>query len=415
MEETLYWVWLSLLFPNESKQQEMLLSQVNSPKEFYALSADDITEQYGFTPRDANLIKHTSLSRAELIVNACTEKNISIVAYGDELYPKRLRMIYSPPAVLYYTGNISGIDDSVVITVVGTRDATDYSASVTEYLSAHMAAAGAIIISGCAVGIDAAAHRGALAARGRTIAVLGCGIDVDYPHENHDLKKEILDAGGALISELPPGTPTASYVFRSRNRILAGLSLGTLVTHAPERSGALITAEHALEQGKEVFCVPPYSIFDARFYGVIRYLRDGATPVFCADDVLQPYAYQFATALKPEKMQGDYVIQKKHVGKMETVKKKTVAPKQKPPEKTPEQIEEETKQIHQRDETILSSLSDASRKVYQYLTITPCLVDDLAVSAEMPVSGMLAALTELEIAGLAESMSGRRYTLKRLC
>jgi DNA processing protein len=167
---------------------------------------------------------------------------------------------------------------------------------VANWICSDLARAGVVVVSGFAVGLDSAAHRGALLAGGRTVAVLGCGIDVDYPKDNASAKQYITKKG-LLLTEFLPGTEPYPKNFPTRNRILSGISLGTLVIQAPERSGSLITASLALEQGRNVFCVPPADIFDKRYAGVVKYLRDGAIPVFSYLDIINEYYHSYAHKL----------------------------------------------------------------------------------------------------------------------
>ena len=413
MEEKIYWIWLSLVFPYGSNKPCQILSFYDSPKEFYQLDKVTMLSLGFLTQSDVDSLKGTSLKRAEKIIRECDENGIKIVTFYDEEYPGRLRNIYAPPIVLYMKGSIAGIDDEVAITVVGTRRASDYSASVTEFLCSRMAAAGAVIISGCALGIDSFAHWGALHGGGKTIAVLGCGLNVDYPPANRELKKQILKRGGALVSEMPPGEEAFSKIFPVRNRIMAGLALGVLVIQAPERSGSLITAGHAIEQGKDVFCVPPYSIFDANFTGVIRYLRDGAIPVFSAEDVLGTYANAYANKLDVSRMGGDYMEQKKvnHTMK-KIVRQRQEALKQE--ESVPEiEVNEEAarRQLKEKYIKLISSFDEKQLLVYNKLELNPQPVDDLVVQTGIKVGDLLPILTEFEIMGLVTSHEGSRFSL----
>lgn len=410
MDNKLYWVWLSLLFRYGSNKANLVLSLYDSPEDFYRLSEEELRQLNFLNQSDIQSVKRVSLKRAQKVLDDCKRLGISIVTFGDEDYPQRLRGLYSPPVVLYVLGDISGIDDEVAVTVVGTRRATDYSAYVTEYLSYNMAQAGAVIVSGCALGIDTAAHVGALRAEGRTIAVLGCGLDVNYPRENRDLKKKILKKG-ALISELPPGTETSRHIFPVRNRILAGLSLGVLVTHAPERSGSLITVEHAIEQGKEVFCVPPYSIFDSGFFGVIKYLRDGAIPVFCADDVLREYSGAYAHKLDVSRITGDYISEKKIEGKLGTVSRPKPEQPTAPKQESSEELAADKEALRKRHQEFIDNFDERQLAVYNKLETTPRFIDELADGSGLRVSELLSILTEFEIMGLVKSLGGQRYAL----
>src|SRR5947209_12470464 len=206
------------------------------------------------------------------------------IALGDERYPELLRAIYDPPAVLYCDGSVEP-GDRQAVAIVGSRQATPYGLRITETLAGELSALGFTILSGFARGIDAAAHRAALAAGGRTIAVLGCGLDVDYPPGHASLHAEIAGSG-AVLTEFDPGTPPRATNFPRRNRIISGLALGVVVVEAAEDSGSLITARLALEQGREVFAVPG-SIDAPTSRGPHRLLKQGAKPVERVDDIVE--------------------------------------------------------------------------------------------------------------------------------
>lgn len=214
---------------------------------------------------------------------AVARLKIGVVSLFDRAYPSRLRHIADPPPLLYVTGALQE-RDAVAVAIVGGRRATPTGRVVTEEIARTLAAAGVTIVSGLARGIDGAAHRGALSGRGRTIAVLGCGIDRTYPQEHETLRRAI-ETHGAVMTELPIGAPPQSHHFPRRNRIISGLSLGVLVTEAASESGSLITAKLALEQGREVFAVPG-SVREAACTGSNRLLKEGATLVERAEDIL---------------------------------------------------------------------------------------------------------------------------------
>ena len=206
-----------------------------------------------------------------------------IITLADDNYPAALRRISNPPAVLYVRGELLPQDD-LALAVVGTRRATHYGRDAARYLARELAANGVTIISGLAQGIDSAAHEGALEGQGRTIAIFGSGIDRIYPREHQALAKRIAQRG-ALISELAIGTPPQAINFPRRNRIMSGMALGVLVVEAPAKSGALITVESALEQGRDVFAVP-HSIFSAMGSGTNQLIQEGAKLVMQPQDIL---------------------------------------------------------------------------------------------------------------------------------
>jgi DNA processing protein len=222
----------------------------------------------------------------EAVGQRLAQLGIEVVTLLDEHYPTHLRDVADPPPVLYLRGRLAAADEHAVA-LVGTRRATDYGRAVAERLARELALAGVTVVSGLAKGIDTAAHRAAVDAGGRTQAVLGNGLDQVYPPENGRLARDILERGaGALVSEFAPGIPPDAVNFPRRNRIISGLSVTTVIVEAGEKSGALITADFALEQGRDVLAVPG-SIFSSASAGTNQLLRQGAVPVTCADDVLE--------------------------------------------------------------------------------------------------------------------------------
>jgi DNA processing protein len=223
------------------------------------------------------------LAAADQALEQARRRNIEVVAIGDTRYPPLLAATPDPPVVLWVRGRFDALS-APSVAIVGSRAASPYGLEVAERLGADVAAHGLIVVSGLARGIDSASHRGALEANGPTIAVLGSGADVIYPPEHRDLAAEIVEHG-ALVSELAPGTPPRPFHFPLRNRIISGLSRGVVVVEAAERSGSLITAECALEQGREVMAVPG-SILNGRNGGCHALVKDGAALVETAADVL---------------------------------------------------------------------------------------------------------------------------------
>lgn len=221
----------------------------------------------------------------EELAESMEKQGIRICLLTDDDYPALLRQICRPPLLFYYYGQLP-LDDRL-IAVVGTRKASQYGKNAATQIAAQLAAAGFCVVSGAARGIDAAAHRGALP-DGRTVAVLGCAIDKSYPAEHRQLLRQIVDGGGAVLSEYPPGFPTYRANFPARNRIISGLSRGVVVVEAAEKSGALITSDFALEEGRDVFAVPG-SIFSPLSSGTNRLLAQGAKVLRDAQDVLEEY------------------------------------------------------------------------------------------------------------------------------
>lgn len=221
------------------------------------------------------------------IKNQLIEENIKIISVEDETYPPLLKEIYDPPHILYYKGKIDD-DNNINISVVGSRKFTNYGERIIEDVVGKLAQNGITIVSGLAIGIDALAHSVAVKNNSRTIAVLGGGINkkVLYPKSNHLLAEKIINSGGLIVSEFPLDTPPEKFNFPKRNRIVSGLSLGTLIVEAEKKSGTLITAKLALEQNREVFAVPG-NIFSSTQAGTNELIKQGARPVTCAEDILE--------------------------------------------------------------------------------------------------------------------------------
>jgi DNA processing protein len=211
-------------------------------------------------------------------------RGIAAIALGDDRYPPSLAEINDPPPVLWVRGREAPLAQPAVA-LVGSRGATPYALSVARRLAMDLATAGLVIVSGLARGVDAAAHAGALSAAGRTVGVLGCGVDRIYPHEHRDLARD-MEQEGAIVSEFPAGVPPLPHHFPLRNRIISGLSLAVVVVEAPEKSGALITASAAADQGRDVMVVPG-AIVGGRNRGGHLLIKDGARVVETADDILQ--------------------------------------------------------------------------------------------------------------------------------
>lgn len=217
------------------------------------------------------------------------ENNIKTISIDNSNYPEKLKQIYDPPRKLYVLGNESILND-LSIAIVGCREATDYGKKAAIYFSNNLAKEEITIISGLAKGIDSFAHIGALQAKGKTIAVIGSGLDNIYPKENERLVQDIIKSGGAIISEYPIGTKPEKEHFPARNRIISGLSNGVLIVEAKEKSGALITSDFAMEQGKDVFVVPG-NINSLNSVGTNNLIKDGAILVNRYTDIIENMSY----------------------------------------------------------------------------------------------------------------------------
>lgn len=381
-----YWLWLTELPGLTNQTRLALLRHFPTPEDVYYADPEEVLLTEGITREQAKLLEDKDCSGADRILADCQRLDLDLLTIQDAGYPNRLRNIYDPPCLLYVRGRLPAFDDEASIAVVGTRDCTPYGVSCAEKLSYGLAAGGAVVVSGLARGVDSAALRGALRAGGTVTAVLGNGLDVVYPPENQYLYEDVA-AAGALISEYPPGTPPEAKHFPVRNRIMSGLCLGTLVVEAPARSGALITAGTALEQGRDVFAVPgpidaPASV------GCNRLIRDGAGLVSDAWDILGEYEPRFPDKLRRE-------------GARETPAVLGYQARQKTePKPVPPSVS-----LSHND----YSLTDDQICLLRALTEEPMLVDDLIELTDIPTRRVLSALTVLEIEHLVTQHSGKRY------
>jgi len=281
-----------------SRLRRMLLERFGSPQQVFAASAREIASVARIGPKLLASLSDPTTSRvAETTLDLCRAGGVSLIVEGSDGYPGLLSRIADPPGVLFVRGRLEPCD-ALAVAVVGARNASPYGKRVAWQIASGLARAGYTVISGLARGIDAAAHRGALDAGGRTIAVLGTGVLTIYPPEHEDLAVEVLGRG-AVVSEAPPLAEAHAGAFPQRNRIVSGLSLGTVVVEAAERSGALITARLATEQGREVFAVPgPIDSRTSR--GCHGLIRDGATLVESVDDIIEELGPLFETAVGPD-------------------------------------------------------------------------------------------------------------------
>lgn len=293
-----YWIWLSLK-RDARKYWYVLLEKFGDIRRLYSADEKSLLE-FGLPEKAARSLAGKELKEAEQVVEQCRTQDVHIITLEDADYPQRLISIDRPPLVLYVKGRLPDIDGTVCVSVVGTRRPTAYGIAAAESFADALAGAGCTVISGMALGIDSAANRSALKAGGSTVAVLGCGVDVCYPPSNRRLMDDII-AVGAVVSEYPPGTEPAPYHFPERNRIISGLSAATLVVEAPYGSGALITANYALEAGRDVFAVPG-NIGVRNADGCHALIRDGAMLAAKPEHILEVYGL----AAKP--MEGPQIL-----------------------------------------------------------------------------------------------------------
>ena len=388
-----YWVWLTALPGLGGQCRRALLEHFGSPESVYYAEPPELLQVEGVTAEQVHLLSDKSLAAADRILEDCARKDIFLLTMQDVLYPQRLRNIYDPPLLLYGKGAMPLFDEEVAVAVVGTRRCTPYGVRTAERFGFEMSKQGALVVSGLARGIDAAAHLGALRAGGLTAAVLGCGVDVVYPAENDRLYEDVA-ASGVLLSEYPPGAEPLAWHFPARNRILSGLCLAALVVEAPEKSGALITAATALEQGRDVFAIPGQ--LDAEnSVGCNRLIRDGAGLATESWDILREYQNRYPHKLHPDGEKLPPLPKKSDIFYPERSKKPKTAPSGLPVINVRRNAE---------------GLTDDQIKVLQILDDkVPMLTDDIALQANVPVRRILSAVTMLEIDGYTRQEGLRKF------
>ncbi|MGN1101439.1 MAG: DNA-processing protein DprA [Huintestinicola sp.] len=339
-----------------------------------------------FTNEELKAASGISEKQLFAVISYCEKHNIEMICIDDEKYPDLLKHIYNPPVLLFCRGNTDILNSDRNLSIVGSRNISDYSLRAAEAVAAAAVSGGMTVVSGFAIGADIAAHLSAVRNGGKTIAVLGCGVDYNYPEPNIKYKDEIA-ANGVLISEYLPQTAAKPAHFPVRNRILSGLSLSTVVIEAAQRSGSLNTVSHAINQGRDVWVIPPHDIFDPRYNGNKALLRDGAAPLCSPADILEEYFGNYSHIPVKEAFT-DYIFLKEQPSPKVQAK---AAPKPAKPS--------------------IPELDGTARIIYDIINnaASPLSADEIAAAAETDISEALSVITELEIEGIVLSDAGQTY------
>ncbi|MCD8106935.1 MAG: DNA-protecting protein DprA [Oscillospiraceae bacterium] len=407
-ESTKYWLWLTLVYGPANSRKWNLMSHYSSVDEAYEhISSGDYSN---VLPQDKKAFELATMDKVSELISECEKQRITIYSYDDPDFPDRLREIYNPPSVIFTLGRLDRIDESVIITAVGTRKPDDYSRAISSRLIGELAQAGVTIASGCASGLDSVSLVSAIKAGGKVYTVMPCGLLYDYP-KNSTAMKRAVSAHGAVISECLPHSGSNALNFRMRNRILSAIGLGTLILQAGSTSGSLSTAAFALSQGKDIFCVPPHNLYDDSYSGVISLLRDGAIPVFDSRDILNEYYSVYAHRLN---YSADVFSQRSQSGLFGINKNPEptpIRPTKKNSRPKPQDSEPAEQVIEPRPLPDMSGLSDDRRKIVEYILSNGIvLFDEIAENVEDTLD-LETALTELELDGIIRSLSGNRYTV----
>ena len=398
-ENILYWIWAQQVFGVGSRKPMQLCRKFSSIRSFFEEAPTLREDHTVFTPAESARASQITLEDCAKIFRQAEAKGMQVLTPDSRGYPDCLRQIAAPPAVLYVQGELPPVDDIPTIAIVGTRQPSEGGVAAARTLSAQLARAGVIVVSGGAIGIDSAAHNGAIEAGGKTVSLLATGLDVPYLKSNKQLRKSIR-SHGALVSEFPPGTAARKWHFGIRNRLISGLSCGVLVTEASIKSGSLMTAQHAVEQDRDVFTLM-VDCWRSNAEGVLQLLWDGAKPISCAADILVEYKGRFPALQVPERQPLSEIMQ----GMSLDGPKSSDTSKEESSEEAPE-IEMQT---HSGTEKPLSADAQA---LYESLTREPQTVYRLIEKTGLTFSKLLIAVTELEMAGRVQAFSGRRYAKK---
>ncbi|GKX28996.1 DNA processing protein DprA [Vallitalea longa] len=362
MEKEHYWLWLNNIKGIGLKKIKYLLNYFDEPKYIWEATYDELDEVKRIREIDKKTIIE-SRNKHKIIeyYDRLNKNNINFYSTDNYMYPENLKNIYDYPYGIYVKGELSA--NSPIIAIVGARRCTEYGREIAKYFARELAKMGIIIISGMARGIDTAAHKGALEGGGKTYAVLGCGVNICYPKENYMLMNKISE-NGALISEFPVNQIPKAGNFPLRNRIISGISDGVLIVEAASKSGSLITADQALEQGKDVYSIPG-RITDKLSEGTNHLIKMGAKMVTNIDDILEEFSYKYSNE------------------------------KQK------------------NSENITLGLAEIEKIVYSCLSLEPLFIDDIHSKSNIPIDELGLILTKLELKGVIKQLPNK-YFIKKL-
>jgi len=428
MTDILYWIWFSLRYGEKYSAAEKLLASYGDPKSIYYAARNG---EQDISPIESP--DFFSLEEAKDIADFCHNRNITIIPLSSEYYPHPLMKIKDRPILLYARGIVPDFRRRLCVAMVGTRRISDYGERAAYAISYDLSRTGAIIISGLAKGVDSVAHRACLDSGGTTVAVLGCGVDRAYPSENRYLMDEIAERG-CVISEYKPMSSPEAYHFPRRNRIISGLSSGTVVVEADTKSGAMITARNAVFQGRDVFAVPGM-IGESNSSGTNLLLKQGAKAITCADDVIEVYSGTYGAVLNLDYLLNPVranqaingserdasithakgVWTQRSKAKAEPVKIRlsdSLVKNEQPTEakKAEKKILENIPEEKKPEKKVLKNIPEGNQGIV-YSAVPEegeISIDEIASKTSLPMNSIMASITMLEINGLCERVAGGR-------
>lgn len=441
MKDVVKWIWLAQKCGAGNSDVLALVEKFESVDHIYEADFDDYVS-CGVSERLAEDLCDKALDEANTIIKTCESIGAGVLCYGDKRYPSSLRALKNPPVVLYYLGELPDFNGRLCISVVGTRSMSEYGMRAAYKIAYEIASAGAIVVSGMALGIDGVASAATIAARGKTVVVFGCGIDVVYPKEHLKLTERIRE-NGAIITEYPPTTQPRRMHFPLRNRIISAISQGTVVVDADMSSGAMITAKNAILQGKDIYAVP-CNIDSRNSSGTNSLIRDGAQAVLCGADIIKNYVYMYRDKLDVKKMNdsvassefdsqvlwrmgvgargfaantsADELTSYKPYKKPRATRSERTATSEKAPEPKPYKPEakESRRETGAGDNSAkaLESLTEKQRKIFDEMPLDRAVTVDYLTKTGFKLGEVISALTILEVKGLVSSLPGALYIRK---
>ncbi len=446
MKDRLFEIWFSLRVGVANTEFQTLLTHYGTPYDIFNADEAEL-EAMPISPRLRQALADKSLQESSRIAEYCRANGVGLLFWQDESYPAALRPLRDPPVLLYFRGRLPDFHKRLCISVVGTRSMSEYGKRMAYKIGYELASAGVVVISGMALGNDSVATAAAITAGGSTVAVLGCGIDIVYPREHTHLYEEITRTG-AVMTEYPPGTPPAGGHFPVRNRLISGLSQGTLVVEGDLKSGSLITAKTAILQGRDIYALPG-NVGETNSAGTNRLITEGANVVLRARDVLENYTFLYRDALHMNRLfsaervsdldeaqlvrLGVYTRTVKPTGNADAVKAREgkVMPPEDPARRTlPSRAERpippraaptpppiskpapaepsaaRPSPIGDASQKALDALSSTQRRVFEAIPIDGTVTAEHLAREGFSMSEIMAAVTILEIKGLIQTLPG---------
>lgn len=445
MHEELYWIWIQCALGPGAKLGG-IVGAFGSMSELYISSPERRRESGVLTRNQIKKIETTPLEKAAEIEMTCRKNGWHIVTPESEYYPAAFRELEDFPAALYVDGDPSALSNPAAVGMVGTRKASSYAIDIAHRLSAELASAGITVVSGGALGVDSACHNGAMIAEGKTVAFIGCGLGADYLRQNEPLRRAVAQHG-ALVSEFPPFFAASMRTFPIRNRLISGMSRCVIVIEAGEKSGSLVTARLASEQGRLVYAVPG-DVLSSSYFGTNKLIEQGAKPLFTAYEIISLYEMYYPDLVRGDGEEIPISKSRKFIGavkkidrekekgylnnfkKSYTIKDKadfgageeSASSRRNSPSKGREILSEEPDSPIEKPDAnekapevpavkpdAPEGLSEMGRKVYGVLDEKGKSADEIAIELRESFTAVITAVTELELAGAAECVGSNRY------